>query len=160
SCHPFDPSSVFLRRLPASARGTWSAVRMVPSANRVGDAAWHTRYESAYPSIQQGTSGAALILPIRYQHDLADHASAAQELVCVPRLAERQPLRDQRLDPLLPKQVEECEQVVAEPGGSPPHQPLDAEWHHGLPARPKPVPEDVPSQDGGLTNRVPPARRA
>ncbi len=42
-----------------------------------------------------------LLLPIRHQHDLTDHASAFQQFVCVPRLAERQPLCDQRLDLLL-----------------------------------------------------------
>lgn len=42
-----------------------------------------------------------LLLPIGHQHDLTDHASASQQFVCVPRLAERQPLCDQRLDLLL-----------------------------------------------------------
>ena len=47
-----------------------------------------------------------LLLAVRYQHDLTDHASASQYFVCVPRLADRQPLCDQRLDLLLLEQVE------------------------------------------------------
>ncbi len=42
-----------------------------------------------------------LLLTIRHQHELTDHPSASQQFVCVPRLAERQPLCDQRLDLLL-----------------------------------------------------------
>ena len=43
-------------------------------------------------------SFSAHLLPVRYQHDLTDHASASQQFVCEPRLAEKQPLCDQRLD--------------------------------------------------------------
>ena len=77
----------------------------------------------------------------------------------MPRLAERQPLRDQRVDLLLLQQVEQCEQIVSEPRGFQPHEPLDTVRHHALAARQKPVLEDVPPQGGGFANGVPPARR-
>src|SRR5437763_17012414 len=75
------------------------------------------------------------------------------------RFAKGQPLCDQWLYLPLLQQVEQGEQAVPKPCGFQPHQPLDTVRHHALAARQKLVPEDIPPQDRGFTNRVPPAWR-
>ena len=50
----------------------------------------------------------------RHEHDLADHASFLEQLLRVPSLGERKPLRDDGLDLLLVKEVEKRDQILPE----------------------------------------------
>src|SRR5512145_1212459 len=55
-----------------------------------------------------------LRLMLTHEHDLARHASLPQQLVRTPCLGKRKSLRDQRLDLLLLKEIEQGDQVLSE----------------------------------------------
>ncbi len=86
--------------------------------------------------------------PAAHEHDLARHASLPEQLVRVSCLDERESLRDQRLDFLLPKEVEQGHQILSKQGRSQPFKPLDAVGDHPFPAREKPAASDVQPEDG------------
>jgi hypothetical protein len=44
---------------------------------------------------------------VAYEHDLADHASVPEQLLCASCLGKRKSLRDERVDLLLLKEVEQ-----------------------------------------------------
>jgi hypothetical protein len=74
--------------------------------------------------------------------------------VRLSRLGERESLRDQRLDFLLPEEVEQGEQILSKPCRSQPLQPLDAVGDHPFPAREKPAAGDVHAEDGDCTKAM------
>src|SRR5262245_38970981 len=53
--------------------------------------------------------------PVACKHDFACHTSLAEQLVRLSGLAEREALSDERLDPLLLKEVEQDGQILSKP---------------------------------------------
>lgn len=51
--------------------------------------------------------------PAGHEHDLASHAFLPQQLVSAPSLGEGESLRNQRLDLLLPKKVQQSGQILS-----------------------------------------------
>ena len=89
-----------------------------------------------------------------HEHNLADHASLPEQLVRVSCLGKGQSLRDQRLDLLLLKEVEQGDQILSKPCRSQPFEPLDAVGDHPFPAREKPAASDVQPEDGDSTKAM------
>src|SRR5262245_64908722 len=88
------------------------------------------------------------------EHDLARHASRAEQLVCVSGLDQGESPRDERLDLLLLKQGEERDQIRAKPGRSDPFEPLDAVGDHAFAAREQPAAGDVHPEDRDATKAM------
>src|SRR5262245_43172432 len=84
---------------------------------------------------------------LAHEHDLADDASLAEQLVRASRLGKGKSLCDDRLDLLLLKEVEQRHQILAKPRRSQPLQPLDAVGGHPFPSREKPATSDVYPED-------------
>src|SRR5207244_2752028 len=57
-------------------------------------------------------------------------------------------LREERLDLLLLKEVEQGDQILSKQCRSPPFEPLDAVGDHPFPAREKPAASNVQPEDG------------
>jgi hypothetical protein len=57
-------------------------------------------------------------------------------------------MRDERLDPLLFKEVEQGDQILSKQCRSRPFKPLDAIGDHPFPVREKPSASDVKPEDG------------
>src|SRR5262249_43597765 len=98
--------------------------------------------------------------PVGHEYDLARHAPRPEQLVRASRLGKRKSLRDERLDPLLVKEVEQGGQILSKPGRSPPLQPLDAVGDHPSPARQQPAAGDVQREDGDPGKATAAARTA
>jgi hypothetical protein len=92
---------------------------------------------------------------VGHEHDLACHASLPEQLVRVSCLGKRKSLRDERLDLLLLKEVEQGDQILSKQCRSQPFQPLDAVGDHPFPAREKPAANNVHPEDGDATNAIP-----
>ena len=54
-------------------------------------------------------------LCVAYEHEFAEHASLSQQLVRLSGLQKRKSLRDQRLDLVLLKEIEQNNQVPSKP---------------------------------------------
>src|SRR5262245_51430509 len=99
--------------------------------------------------------------PIRFlfvaphQHELACHASLPEQLVRLSCLGKGKSLRDQRLDLLLLKEVEQGNQIRPKPCRSQPLQPLNAVGDYPFPAREKPAASDVHPEDGQSMKAMP-----
>jgi hypothetical protein len=85
--------------------------------------------------------------PVAHEDDLACHASLPQQLVSVSCLDEGKSMRDERLDPLLFKEVEQGDQILSKQFRSQSFKPLDAVGDHPFPAREKPSASDIQSED-------------
>jgi hypothetical protein len=88
---------------------------------------------------------------VPHQHDLARHASLPEQLVRVSRLGKRKSLRDDWLDLLLLKEVEQGGQILSKQCRPQPFEPLDAVGDHPFPAREKPAAGNVQPEDGDST---------
>src|SRR5512134_1357883 len=86
--------------------------------------------------------------PVEYEHDLAGDASLPEQLVRVSGLGKRKSLRDERLDLLLLKEVEQGDQILSKQCRFQPFEPLDAVGDHPFPAREKPAAGNVQRVDG------------
>ena len=64
-----------------------------------------------------------------------------------PRLGKSETVRDQRLDLLLSKEVEQDDQILSKPCWSQPFKPLDAVRNDSFPAWEKPSAGNVHSED-------------
>src|SRR5205823_12138556 len=82
------------------------------------------------------------------EHELACHASLPEQLVRVSCLGKRKSPRDDRLDLLLLKEVDQGDQILSKPYRFQPFEPLDAVGDHPSPAREKPAASDVQPEDG------------
>src|SRR2546425_2823822 len=82
------------------------------------------------------------------EHDLAYHASLFEQLLRVSCLGKRKLLRDERLDLLLLKEVEQGDQILSKPCRSQPFERLDAVGDHPFPAREKPAAGDIQHVNG------------
>jgi hypothetical protein len=87
-------------------------------------------------------------------HDLTCHASLPEQLVRASRLGKRKSLRDERLDLLLSKEVEQGHQILSKPCRSQPFEPLDAVGDHPFPAREKPAASNVQPEDRDCTKAM------
>ena len=65
----------------------------------------------------------------------------------LPRLGKWETLRDQRLELLLLKEVEQDEQILSKPCWSQPFKPLDAVRNDAFPAGENPAANNVHSED-------------
>jgi hypothetical protein len=90
----------------------------------------------------------------RHEHDLADHTSFLEQLLRVPSVGKRKPLRDDRLDLVLAKEVEKRNQILLEQRRFEPLERLDAVGDHPLPAWEKATSGDVQGEDGGSTKAL------
>jgi hypothetical protein len=99
---------------------------------------------------------AGVVLPdaVAHEHDLACHASLPEQLVRLSRPGKRKLLRDEWLDLLLLKEVEQSDQILSKQFRFPPFEPLDAVGDHPFPAREKPAGGDVQPEDGGSTKAL------
>ena len=88
------------------------------------------------------------------EHDLARHASLPEQLVRLSCLDQWKSLRDERLDLLLLKEVEQGDQILSKPRRSQPFEPLDAVGDHPFPAREKPAASHVQPEDGDSTKAM------
>jgi uncharacterized membrane protein YcjF (UPF0283 family) len=88
---------------------------------------------------------------LRHKHDLACHASLAEQLVRVSSLSKRKSLRDERLDLLLLKELKEGDQILSKQRRFQPFERLDAVGDHPFPAWEKPVANNVQPENGGFT---------
>ena len=75
--------------------------------------------------------------------ELRQHASLPEQLVRLSRLGKRKSLRDERLDLLLLKKIEQGDEILSEPSRFQPFKPLDAVGNHAFPTREKPAGSDV-----------------
>src|SRR2546425_12602233 len=82
------------------------------------------------------------------EHDLACHASLPEQLVRVSCLGKRKSLRDERLDLLLLKEVEQGDQILSKQCRSQPFEPLDAVRDHPPPTREKPAAGNIQPENG------------
>jgi hypothetical protein len=92
--------------------------------------------------------------PAAHEHDLTGDASLPEQLVGASGFGKGKSPCDQRLDPSLPKEVEQGGQILSKPGRSQPLQPLDAVGEHAFPAREKPAADDVHPEDGDGTKAM------
>src|SRR5688572_27499825 len=92
-----------------------------------------------------------------YEDDLAGDATCRNQLMGASRVRKRKP-RDQRLDPVLPEELEQREQILTKQRWSQPFQPLDAVQDHALAAGKKPTTGDVQADDSDGTNTMTPPR--
>ena len=74
-----------------------------------------------------------------HEDDLACHASLPEQLVRVSCLGKRKSLRDERLDLLLLKEIEQGDQILSEHRRLQPFERLDAVGDHPFPAWKKPA---------------------
>ncbi len=91
---------------------------------------------------------------VGHEHNLAYHASLPEQLVRVSRLGKRKALRDERLDLLLSKEVEQGDQILPKQSRLQPFERLDAVGDHPFPAREKPAAGDVQPEDGEPTEAI------
>jgi hypothetical protein len=61
--------------------------------------------------------------------------SLPEQLVRLSCLGKRKSLSDERLDPLLSKEVKQGDQILSKRCRPKPFEPLDATWNHPFPAR-------------------------
>jgi len=76
---------------------------------------------------------------IAHEYDLAYDTSRPEQLVCASGFGKRKSLRDERLDLLLSKQIEQSDQILSEHCWLQPFEPLDPIGHHPFPARQQPA---------------------
>jgi len=91
---------------------------------------------------------------VAHEDDLACHASLPEQFVRVSCFDKRKSLRDERLDPLLLKEVEQGDQILSKPCRSQPFEPLDAVGNHPFPAREKSAASDVQPEDRNSTKAM------
>jgi hypothetical protein len=91
---------------------------------------------------------------VAHEHDLAGDASIPEHLVRVSGHGQRKSLRDERLDLLLSKEVEQDDQILSKLCRSQPLEPLDAVGDHPFPAREKPAARNVQPEDGDSTKAM------
>ena len=91
---------------------------------------------------------------VAHEHDLARHASLAEQLVRLSCLGKRKSLRDVWLDRLLLQEVEQGDQIPSKHCRPQPFEPLDAVGHHPFPAREKPAAGNVQPEDGNRTKAM------
>ncbi len=95
-----------------------------------------------------------MLLPAPHEHDLARHALLPERLVRASCLGKGKALRDQRLDLLLLKEIQQGGQILSKPRRSQPFERLDAVGDHPLAAREKPAAGDVQPEDGDCTKAM------
>jgi hypothetical protein len=83
-----------------------------------------------------------------HEHDLARHVSLSEQLVRLSGLGKRKSLRDEWLDLLLLKEVEQGEQILSKQCRPQPFEPLDAVGDHPFPAPEKPAADNVQPENG------------
>src|SRR5678816_2684030 len=86
--------------------------------------------------------------PLPHEHDLARHASLPEQLVRLSCLGKRKSLRDEWLDLLLLKEVEQGDQILSKQCRPQPFEPLDAVGDHPFPAREKPAAGNIQPENG------------
>src|SRR5262245_59999086 len=91
---------------------------------------------------------------VTHEHDLACDAPLPEQLVRASGLGKGKALRDQRLDLLLLKELEQRDQILSKPGRLPPLEPLDAVRHHPIPTREKTAADNVHPEDGESTEAI------
>ena len=82
------------------------------------------------------------------------HQVFSEQLLRASCLGKRKSLRDERLDLLLLKEVEQDDQILAKQSRFQPFERLDAVGDHPFPAREKPAAGDVQPEDGGSTKAL------
>jgi len=91
---------------------------------------------------------------VAHEDDLAYHASLREQLLRVSCLDKRKSLRDERLDLLLSKEVEQGDQILSKQFRFQPFEGLDAVGDHPFSAWEKPAAGDVQPEDGGATKAI------
>ena len=84
---------------------------------------------------------------IGHEHYLACHASVSKQLLRLSGLNERKPPRDDRLDLLLLKEVEQGNQVLSKHRRFQPFEPLDAIGNYTFPAGEKQTSRNIQPED-------------
>jgi hypothetical protein len=82
------------------------------------------------------------------EYDFAYHTSLPEQLLRASCLGKRKPLRDERLDLLLLKEVEQGNQILPKLSRLQPFERLDAVGDDTFPAGEKPAVGDVQRVDG------------
>ena len=83
-----------------------------------------------------------------FEHDLTRHASLPEHLVRLSCFGKRKSLRNEWLDLLLLKEIEQGDQILSEPCRSQPFEPLDAVRDHPFPAREKSAADNIQRENG------------
>ena len=78
-----------------------------------------------------------------HEHDFAYHASLPEQLLRVSCLGKRKSLRDERLDLLLLKEVEQGDQILPKQSRLQPFERLDAVGDDPFPARDSPGGKEI-----------------
>ena len=87
-------------------------------------------------------------LLVAHEHDLARYASLPEQLLRLSCLGKRESLRDEWLDLLLLKEVEQGDQILSKQCWPQPFERLDAVGDHPFPAREKPAASDIQPENG------------
>src|SRR2546425_10773306 len=86
--------------------------------------------------------------PVAHKHDFAHHASLPEQLLCASCLGKRKAVRDERLDLLLLKEVEQFDQILRKQSRLQSFERLDTVGDDSFPAGEKPAASDVQRVDG------------
>src|SRR5690242_16827418 len=97
---------------------------------------------------------------VAQEHDLADHAPAGEQLMRMFCFPQRQPARDQRLDLLLSKEVQQGNQILTEQFGLPSLERLNAVGDQTFSARQQPPCRNIGREGGGSAKPIPTPRTA
>jgi len=92
--------------------------------------------------------------PVAHEHDLSRHACLPEQLVRLSRLGNWKSPRDEWLDLVLLKEVEQGDQILPEQRGFQPFEPLDAVGDYAFPSRKKPAACDVQPEDSNWTEAM------
>ena len=87
-------------------------------------------------------------LAATHEHDFARHASLLEQLLSLPRFGNGKSLRDQGLNLLLVKEVEQSDQVLSKECRPQPFEGLYAVGNYPFPAWKKPATGDVQRVNG------------
>src|SRR5690348_10148559 len=97
---------------------------------------------------------------IAHEHDLAGHATLAEELLRIPRLRKRKASCDERPDLALAEELEQRDQVFSKQRRPHPLQPLDAVRNDAPAPGKQPAAGDVQTEDRDSAKPPTPARLA
>jgi hypothetical protein len=92
--------------------------------------------------------------PLPHEDDLAYHASFPEQLLCASCLDKRKSLRDDRLDLLPLKEVEQRDQILSKQSRLQPLERLDAVGDDPFSAGEKPSAGDVQRVDGDSVKAI------
>ena len=130
-----------------------TAATSSPSSRRCSGG-WAGRRSKLSCVRRQTSSVDGVRVCVGHEHDLACHASLPEQLVRLSCLGKRKSLRDERLDLLLLKEVEQGDQILSKQCRFQPFEPLDAVGDHPFAAREKPAASDVQPEDCDSTKAI------